>query len=425
MPQTLIQGITGGIDTHTPNATVCRKVCIPEAVGTSKSYSTSEAGTSKSYSTTEAGTSKSYSKEVTQLSLLEKAKEMSVEIQQFLQDYRTSKLLPKKGDMFTNYVDATKGITEDERDELTSFLCSFKEINVSVIDVPTMVPDTISFIVHHSDKTVNEEVNYDLIAIGLAAEPTEEATFCNQLAEVRKLQKLNIVIPYSDITVATAVLEDIKTAVKASKMKRTNESLKGMYTIIASVSGESVTEKKCRKRLAMKIDIPVRRISGGRRIRYNPAYFDIIISQERLAALPIGDELSDIQTVDYQVKTVHISDNGSVPDQTDPSEIKGNTHSSVILPDPHIDIRKKVGDIVSDVVGQAHGDVTTNKKAFGVTTYWYRQEFAKSRGMVHWHDLCWRSDREPQNLINDCIEKGLSDAECAATLSDWASIHFS
>jgi hypothetical protein len=28
--------------------------------------------------------------------------------------------------------------------------------------------------------------------------------------------------------------------------------------------------------------------------------------------------------------------------------------------------------------------------AFGVSAYWYRQEFAKSRGMVHWHGLCWR-----------------------------------
>ncbi|OPL20828.1 hypothetical protein AM593_09181, partial [Mytilus galloprovincialis] len=43
--------------------------------------------------------------------------------------------------------------------------------------------------------------------------------------------------------------------------------MKGMNTIIASLSGEKVTEKKCRKRLAMKLNIPIRRISGGRRIR--------------------------------------------------------------------------------------------------------------------------------------------------------------
>ncbi|CAC5376394.1 unnamed protein product [Mytilus coruscus] len=161
MPQTLIEGITGEIDTHT------------------------QAGTSKSHRTPAetVGTSKSYSKEVTQLSLLGKAKAMSVEIQQFLQEYRPRKLLPKVGNMFNNYVDTTKGITEDERDDLTSYLCSFKEINFSVIYVPTMVHDTISFIVHHSDKTVDKEVNNDLIAIGLADEPTEEATSCNQFAE--------------------------------------------------------------------------------------------------------------------------------------------------------------------------------------------------------------------------------------------------
>ncbi|CAC5394978.1 unnamed protein product [Mytilus coruscus] len=126
------------------------------------------------------------------------------------------------------------------------------------------------------------------------------------------------------------------------------------------------------------------------RKRYNPAYFDIIISKERLAALPNDGELSDILTVEYQANTVHISDNSPAPDQSDPGEIEGYTHSSVILPDPYIDSRKKVEDIVSDVVGQAHGDFTINKKrtndyfhdvmspAFGITTYWYRQEFAKS-----------------------------------------------
>ena len=41
---------------------------------------------------------------------------------------------------------------------------------------------------------------------------------------------------------------------------------------------------------------------------------------------------------------------------------------------------------------------------FGVSAYWYRQEFAKSRGMVHWHGLCWRSDREPHNLLHNAIQ---------------------
>jgi hypothetical protein len=40
-----------------------------------------------------------------------------------------------------------------------------------------------------------------------------------------------------------------------------------MNTIISSISGEKVSEKKCRKRLARKLDLPIRRISGGKRIR--------------------------------------------------------------------------------------------------------------------------------------------------------------
>jgi hypothetical protein len=40
------------------------------------------------------------------------------------------------------------------------------------------------------------------------------------------------------------------------------------------------------------------------------------------------------------------------------------------------------------------------KPVFGVESFWYRQEFAKSRGMVHWHGLCWRTDREPHNLFS-------------------------
>ena len=58
---------------------------------------------------------------------------------------------------------------------------------------------------------------------------------------------------------------------------------------------------------------------------------------------------------------------------------------------------------------------------FGVNTYWYRQEFAKSRGMVHWHGLCWREDREPHNLLYEAVQNGLSEPECAKKLSEWAS----
>jgi hypothetical protein len=40
----------------------------------------------------------------------------------------------------------------------------------------------------------------------------------------------------------------------------------------------------------------------------------------------------------------------------------------------------------------------------------------KSMGMVHWYGLCWRSDREPHNLLHNAIEDGLSDPDCANVL---------
>ena len=64
------------------------------------------------------------------------------------------------------------------------------------------------------------------------------------------------------------------------------------------------------------------------------------------------------------------------------------------------------------------------KSGFGVDAYWYRQEFAKSRGMVHWHGLCWRGDHEPHNLLHEALQKGLSSNDTAETLSDWAKQSF-
>ena len=61
---------------------------------------------------------------------------------------------------------------------------------------------------------------------------------------------------------------------------------------------------------------------------------------------------------------------------------------------------------------------------FAVDTFWYRQEFAKSRGMIHWHGLCWRKDSEPHNLMFQSTQSGLSNDEIAVKLSDWACENF-
>lgn len=60
----------------------------------------------------------------------------------------------------------------------------------------------------------------------------------------------------------------------------------------------------------------------------------------------------------------------------------------------------------------------------GDDTYWYRQEFAKSKGMVQWHGLCWRSDKQPYDLLHEAIVNGLSDEHCAEKLSTWAAQNF-
>ena len=56
----------------------------------------------------------------------------------------------------------------------------------------------------------------------------------------------------------------------------------------------------------------------------------------------------------------------------------------------------------------------------GVDSFWYRQEFAKSRGMIHWHGLYWRADREPHSLLHEAYQSGLPDDEISQLLSNWA-----
>ena len=64
------------------------------------------------------------------------------------------------------------------------------------------------------------------------------------------------------------------------------------------------------------------------------------------------------------------------------------------------------------------------KPVFGVSDYWYRYEFAKSRGQIHWHQLSWRDDRQPHQLLHEAREDGCGDEEYAARLSQWADENF-
>ncbi|XP_068719655.1 uncharacterized protein, partial [Montipora capricornis] len=54
------------------------------------------------------------------------------------------------------------------------------------------------------------------------------------------------------------------------------------------------------------------------------------------------------------------------------------------------------------------------RAVFGVSDYWYRYEFAKSRGQIHWHQLSWREDKQPHQLLHEAREDGCDENEYAA-----------
>ena len=64
------------------------------------------------------------------------------------------------------------------------------------------------------------------------------------------------------------------------------------------------------------------------------------------------------------------------------------------------------------------------KEVFGVSDYWYRYEFAKSRGQIHWHQLSWRGDRDPHMLLNSAREDGCDEEEYVSRLSTWVEDKF-
>jgi hypothetical protein len=61
---------------------------------------------------------------------------------------------------------------------------------------------------------------------------------------------------------------------------------------------------------------------------------------------------------------------------------------------------------------------------FGLKSYWYRYEFAPSRGMIHSHGLGWRADRQPHELLYQAVLDNLEEDEMAGELSRWAEQAF-
>ena len=64
-----------------------------------------------------------------------------------------------------------------------------------------------------------------------------------------------------------AILKDLRETVKTCKTKRNKDSLTAMKVIVTSVSEENVAKAKCIKRLSDELYLPMRRITGGKRVR--------------------------------------------------------------------------------------------------------------------------------------------------------------
>ncbi len=86
----------------------------------------------------------------------------------------------------------------------------------------------------------------------------------------------------------------------------------------------------------------------------NQAFTDIIISKYSLEMLHLNGELQD---------------KGLARDQINPGEVEGQSNSSVLLPDQTLELRQEVENIVEDVMGEDHDNITINRRGT-VTIPW-------------------------------------------------------
>ena len=107
-------------------------------------------------------------------------------------------------------------------------------------------------------------------------------------------------------------------------------------------------------------DFKVRRLVVQEALQWlkdnNPACSEIIISEARLNALPINGDMHGIKVLEYtqEANQQHLKHYGPAPNQTaqdlsDSDYIQ--TLSSVLFPEPAVDIRQQVEDTVKEVVG--------------------------------------------------------------------------
>ncbi|EDO33521.1 predicted protein [Nematostella vectensis] len=64
------------------------------------------------------------------------------------------------------------------------------------------------------------------------------------------------------------------------------------------------------------------------------------------------------------------------------------------------------------------------RPVFGVSDYWYRYEFAESRSQIHWHQLSWREDRQPHELLHQAVQEECQKPEKVRRLNEWVEDNF-
>jgi len=87
---------------------------------------------------------------------------------------------------------------------------------------------------------------------------------------VVNLEKLNVVVTpedKNDIQLSKAVMQDLREVVDQTKFLRSDGARTAVSIITASASGTNVENKKKKSMLAKKIGLPLKRISGGRKVR--------------------------------------------------------------------------------------------------------------------------------------------------------------
>ena len=87
---------------------------------------------------------------------------------------------------------------------------------------------------------------------------------------VQRLQTSNIIVSpeeRNEVYMAKTILGNIKEVVDSTKQKRSKDKRAEMNTVLASISGEDLSEKKVKVKLANRLGVSVKRVSGGQRLR--------------------------------------------------------------------------------------------------------------------------------------------------------------